>query len=96
MKRLIEGVDRGRRTLLPDRLEDRPRAPRGCLGRIMMRWIDAGTNDDPDAELPGIKSVGGRLVDFDPTTAVFEGETVTRHLEDGRRLDIIPHHSARC
>ncbi len=57
---------------------------------VLQEIIDAGAMGDPDAELPGNKSVGGRFFDFDLTTAVFEGETLILHLEDGRRLDIIP------
>ena len=40
--------------------------------------------------LEGLKETGGRFLDFDLTTAMIEGKTLTLHLEDGRRLDIIP------
>ncbi len=41
--------------------------------------------------LEGLKKTGGRFLDFDLTTAMIEGKTLTLRLEDGRRLDIIPH-----
>jgi len=37
--------------------------------------------------LEGLKETGGRFLDFDLTTAMIEGKTLTLHLEDGRRLD---------
>ena len=46
--------------------------------------------DDPDAELVGLEETGGRLLDFDLTTAMMARKTLTVHIEDGRRLDIIP------
>ncbi len=52
--------------------------------------IDVGTKDDPDAEFWGLRNAEGRFLDFDLTTAMIEGKTLTLHLEDGRRLDIIP------
>ncbi len=39
--------------------------------------------------LEGLKETGGRFLDFDLTTTMIEGKTLTLHLEDG--LDIIPH-----
>ena len=57
---------------------------------VLQTIIDVGTKDDPDAELEGLKETGGRFLDFDLTTAMIEGKTLTLHLEDGRRLDIIP------
>ena len=58
---------------------------------VLQTIIDVGTKDDPDAELEGLKETGGRFLDFDLTTAMIEGKTLTLPLEDGRRLDIIPH-----
>ena len=52
--------------------------------------IDVGTEKDPDAELWGLRAAEGRFLDFDLTTAMIEGKILTLHLEDGRRLDIIP------
>ncbi len=57
---------------------------------VLQTIIDVGTKDDPDAELEGRKETGGRFLDFDLTTAMIEGKTLTLHHEDGRRLDIIP------
>ncbi len=57
---------------------------------VLQTIIDVGTRDDPDAELEGLKETGGRFLDFDLTTAMIEGKTLTLHLDDGRRLDIIP------
>ncbi len=57
---------------------------------VLQTIIDVGTKDDPDAELEGLKETGGRFFDFDLTTAMIEGKTLTLHLDDGRRLDIIP------
>ncbi len=57
---------------------------------VLQTIIDVGTKDDPDAELEGLKETGGRFLDFDLTTAMIEGKTLTVHLEDGRHLDIIP------
>ncbi len=57
---------------------------------VLQTIIDVGTEDDPDAELEGLKETGGRFRDFDLTTAMIEGKTLTLYLEDGRRLDIIP------
>ncbi len=57
---------------------------------VLQTIIDVGTKDNPDAELEGLKETGGRFLDFDLTTAMIEGKTLTLHLEDGRRLDIIP------
>ena len=36
--------------------------------------IDVGTQDDPDAELEGLKETGGRFFDFDLTAAMIEGK----------------------
>ncbi len=58
---------------------------------VLQTIIDVGTTDDPDAELEGRKETGG--LDFDLTTAMIDGKTLTLHLEDGRHLDIIPHDS---
>ncbi len=58
---------------------------------VLQTIIDVGTEDDPDAELGGLKETGGRFLDFDLTAAMIEGKTLTVHLEDGRHLDIIPH-----
>ena len=58
---------------------------------VLQTIIDVGTKGDPDAELEGLKETGGRFLDFDLTTSMIEGKTLTLHLEDGRRLDIIPH-----
>ncbi len=57
---------------------------------VQQTIIDVGTKDDPDAELWGLRNAEGRFLDFDLTTAMLEGKTLTLHLEDGRRLDIIP------
>ncbi len=57
---------------------------------VLQTIIDVGTKDDPDAELEGLKETGGRFLDFDLTTAMIEGKTLILHLEDGRRIDIIP------
>ncbi len=57
---------------------------------VQQTIIDVGTKDDPDAELWGLRDAEGRFLDFDLTTAMIEGKTLTLHLEDGRRLDIIP------
>ncbi len=58
---------------------------------VLQTIIDVGTKDDPDAELEGLKETGGRFLDFDLTTAMIEGKALTLHLEEGRRLEIIPH-----
>ncbi len=58
---------------------------------VLQTIIDVGTQDDPDAELGGLKETVGRFLDFDLTAAMIEGKTLTVHLEDGRYLDIIPH-----
>ncbi len=57
---------------------------------VLQPIIDVGTKDDPDAEFWGLRDAEGRFLDFDLTAAMIEGKTLTVHLEDGRRLDIIP------
>ncbi len=57
---------------------------------VLQPIIDVGTKDDPDAELWGLRNAEGRFLDFGLTTAMLEGKTLTLHLDDGRRLDIIP------
>ncbi len=57
---------------------------------VLQPIIDVGTKDDPDAEFWGLRNAEGRFLDFDLTTAMIEGKTLTLHLDDGRRLDIIP------
>ncbi len=52
--------------------------------------IDVGTEKDPNAELWGLRAAEGRFLDFDLTPTMTEGKILTLHLEDGRRLDIIP------
>ena len=58
---------------------------------VLQTIIDVGTEDDPDAELGGLKETGGRFLDFNMTAAMINSKTLTVHLEDGRHLDIIPH-----
>ncbi len=57
---------------------------------VLQTIIDVGTKDDPDAELWGLRNAEGRFLDFGLTTAMLQGKTLTLHLDDGRRLDIIP------
>ncbi len=47
----------------------------------------AGTLQDPDAELPGLKDIKGRVENLD--TFDLLGKTLTLHLEDGRHLDFL-------
>ena len=57
-----------------------------------MLWVyqemkSAGTLQDPDAELPGLKDIRGRVEGLD--TFDLLGKTLTLHLEDGRHLDFL-------
>ncbi len=38
----------------------------------------------------GLRAAEGRFLDFDLTPTMIEGKILTLHLDDGRRLDIIP------
>ncbi len=55
---------------------------------VLQPIIDVRTKNSPDAEMWGLRYAEGRFLDFDLTTAI--GKTLTLHLDDGRRLDIIP------
>ncbi len=59
---------------------------------VLQEVIDSGTLDDPRAVMAGLKQIEGRFLflDFNLTAAMFASKTLTVHLDDGRRLDIIP------
>ena len=58
--------------------------------RVTEEAVPVGTQDDPGATIPGLRSIDGH-VEFDDVgqQAGLLGETLTLHLKDGRRLSVI-------